>query len=340
MRPDPTIGVVVPVYRVEPFVAAAVEAIAAQTRRPAQVVLIDDRGGDESMTVACRAAEKAGLDVEVLTQPRNLGLAAARNRGLAHLRTDLVWFLDSDDLAAPDFLDQLTRALVDQDADFAMSRVTRVTAQGEPIDVVEPSWSPRVELTGTQFAHSLLSGNVRGYACNKLFRRSLLGEAPFPEGVAYEDIGPALQYGLRARTVALVDDPLYRYRDNAGSISRTFGPHTRDLFGVALLVERIVSEQRGLGPQAEKSWADPWLRFRYDTVILPAANMATRSLDVTIDDDPTLRREAQDVIDLARRQIRARDLWRLARIGARRQALAGAVLASSPATYRRVLRHR
>ena len=54
------------------------------------------------------------------------------------------------------------------------------------------------ERLNTELARRLLLSEARGYACNKLFRRGLLGDAPFPEGHVYEDVAPMLRIALGA----------------------------------------------------------------------------------------------------------------------------------------------
>ena len=96
-----TVGVVIPVYRCENYVRGCIESVLAQTRPVDQIVLVDDCGGDRSIDIAVETLREHGREHRVITQPRNGGLGRARNTGLAVLTTDLVWFLDSDDTAAP-----------------------------------------------------------------------------------------------------------------------------------------------------------------------------------------------------------------------------------------------
>lgn len=330
-----SVGVVIPVYRVESFIADTIAAVHGQTRQPEQVILVDDHGGDRSIAIADEAAERLRVPVEIVDHGRNRGLAAARNTGLARLDTDLVWFFDSDDLADPRFLEVMVDAVCREDAAFSMCRTARVAPDGTARGVVESSWRPQTSVSGLEFARRLLQTRFRGYACNKVFRRDLLGVDPFPTGVAYEDIGPALRYGLAARLVALVDDPLYRYRDNAESISRRFGPHTTDLFEVDEQLRQRLREH-GL---TSADWRRLATVFRYEGAILPVANMASRAIDA-----PVAAAGGDDVagsaVERARRLIRTRDLATLVACRQGRLALAAAVLAVSPAAYRRILRHR
>ncbi len=331
-----TIGVVVPIYRVERYVAGCIASIGAQTLAPDRVVLVDDRGGDASMEVALDAARRAGLPVEMLTQPENRGPSAARNTGLARLDTDLVWFCDSDDTVEPGFLEQMRDALLSCDAQLAMCRTARVDEAGNTLSIDEDSFGAGRSLTGAELARRLLLSEARGYACNKLFRRELLGDAPFPEGHVYEDVAPLLRIALAADRVALVDAPLYRYLINETSISRRFGPHTHDLFVQDDHVRALLTDAGVLDGAEADAWRWAHLRFRYDGVVFPAANMALRAQMAGESDGP----DVDDVVAQARTLIDWRELPRLWRGGATRQTIAAAVLAVSPWLYAQVLRRR
>ncbi len=334
----PTLGVVIPVYRVERWARACIAAVAGQIRRPDQVVIVDDVGGDASVDLALDEARRSGLDVRVVRHPRNLGLGAARNSGLRELETDLVWFFDSDDSAADDFVVSMLAAFEADDAadiDVAVCRTTRIDDRENVIGIEEEPTGGAV-ITGPEFARDLLLARVRGYACNKVFRRDLLGDAPYPEGQGYEDVTPMLRLALSSRRIALLDTAAYRYRVTPGSLSRQFGIHTFDLLRQNT---DAVDELRRAGVLDAEEWHRALLLFRYDQVLLPAANMASRHLDDK-GRDRDLDDAAVEVLRQTRSLIRAADPWALVRVGAVRQFVAASVLKLSPRAYRAVLRRR
>ena len=97
------ISVVIPVYNRADVVTAALDSIAAQTVRPAALILVDNNSSDNTPQVLTRWAESnssADFPVTVLSEPRP-GACAARNRGLAAVDTEWVLFFDSDDTMRP-----------------------------------------------------------------------------------------------------------------------------------------------------------------------------------------------------------------------------------------------
>jgi glycosyltransferase involved in cell wall biosynthesis len=93
-----TVSTIVPVYNAARYLRATLESAVAQTLPPLEIIVVDDGSTDESAVVA-----RGFREVRCLQQP-NQGCAAARNRGVAAARGDLLAFLDADDLWTADKL--------------------------------------------------------------------------------------------------------------------------------------------------------------------------------------------------------------------------------------------
>jgi glycosyltransferase involved in cell wall biosynthesis len=106
---EPNISVVIPTHGGR-FLAAAVASVQAQTVDDWELVIVDDGSADGTADVA---ADLAARDprIRVVTNARNAGVAAARNRGIGAISagSEYVAFLDHDDLWFPEAL-QLLRA--------------------------------------------------------------------------------------------------------------------------------------------------------------------------------------------------------------------------------------
>jgi glycosyltransferase involved in cell wall biosynthesis len=84
-------GVVITTYNHAHFLGDAIESVLAQTRAPAEILVVDDGSTDDPGSVVARYP-----GVRLIRQA-NQGLAAARNTGLGEGTTDKVIFLDADD---------------------------------------------------------------------------------------------------------------------------------------------------------------------------------------------------------------------------------------------------
>ena len=99
------ISVIVPVYKVEPFLDRCVQSIVGQTYRNLEVILVDD-GSPDNCSSLCDAWAAEDNRVKVIHKV-NGGLSDARNAGIAVATGELMGFVDGDDWIAPDMYQHL-----------------------------------------------------------------------------------------------------------------------------------------------------------------------------------------------------------------------------------------
>jgi len=103
-RPPDLVTVVVPTYNGARFVEATLRSLASQSHDDLEILVVDDGSRDDTVGIVRRS----GIPTEVLVQ-QNLGVAVARNRGLARARGRWVGFVDQDDLWRRDRVRDLVR---------------------------------------------------------------------------------------------------------------------------------------------------------------------------------------------------------------------------------------
>ncbi len=99
---EPTIAVVIPAYRASATLGRALASVRSQSLLPNRILVVDDGSGED--LEACLGSELAGIE---LILRANGGPAAARNEGLERAGTELVAFLDADDIWSVDALELL-----------------------------------------------------------------------------------------------------------------------------------------------------------------------------------------------------------------------------------------
>lgn len=92
------VSVIIPCYRCCETIERAVASVAAQTQKPAELILVDDCSGDGTLAMLneLTARYRKGW-INVIACPVNGGAATARNVGWAAATQDYIAFLDSDD---------------------------------------------------------------------------------------------------------------------------------------------------------------------------------------------------------------------------------------------------
>jgi GT2 family glycosyltransferase len=107
--------VLIPNWNGARWLMGCLDSALAQTRRPAEVLVVDNGSTDGSATQA-----EARCGVRVLRLEANLGFAAAANRGFAAVApsVDAVALVNPDVLLAPEWLER-TMAVLERDSDVA-----------------------------------------------------------------------------------------------------------------------------------------------------------------------------------------------------------------------------
>lgn len=100
------ISAVIPTYNRARLVGRAIESALNQTKRPFEIIVVDDGSQDNT-----RAVVEAYGDLLTCLSQKNLGSAAARNRGIKTARSHWVALLDSDDVWVETHLERMAGAI-------------------------------------------------------------------------------------------------------------------------------------------------------------------------------------------------------------------------------------
>ena len=107
----PEISIIVPVYQVEKYLNECIDSILAQTFTDFELILVDD-GSPDNCPAQCDAAAKRDSRVRVIHK-QNGGVSTARNAGLDAAQGNWIAFVDSDDTAAPEYLEKMHKAVLE-----------------------------------------------------------------------------------------------------------------------------------------------------------------------------------------------------------------------------------
>ncbi len=208
------ISVIVPVYKVEPYLDQCVGSIVAQTYKNLEIILVDD-GSPDNCPAMCDAWARKDFRIRVVHK-ENGGLSDARNAGLAVATGDHIGFVDGDDHIAPTMYEQLMAHLTDTGSDIAACGVQMVWEDGKTALLTQPG---HTVLDNVQAMEALISETwLKQPVWYKLYKRSTVEGILFEKGKCHEDVFWSYQPIARANRVCVFDTPLYFYRQRSDSI--------------------------------------------------------------------------------------------------------------------------
>jgi len=97
----PKVSVVIPSYQAGRFIREAVDSVLHQSYKDYEIIIVDDGSTDNTKEVLASYGDR----IKVLNQ-NNMGVSAARNKGIMSSRGEYIAFLDADDLWLPDKLER------------------------------------------------------------------------------------------------------------------------------------------------------------------------------------------------------------------------------------------
>lgn len=216
------ISVIVPVYKVEPYLDRCVRSIVEQTYTDLEIILVDD-GSPDNCPAMCDAWAERDSRIKVIHQS-NAGAGAARNAALDIAKGDLIAFVDSDDYLSPDMYTHLY-SLLEQGADIAECGNINVYDDSASFDCSDTS-------VHTYTAQEAMEEHIRDHIFrqliwNKLYRREMIGDIRFPTGTKIDDEFFTYQVLGNAKTLIRSERICYAYRQQQVSIMHSLTPLER-----------------------------------------------------------------------------------------------------------------
>ena len=228
----PAISVIVPVYKVEPYLCRCVDSILAQTFTDFELILVDDGSPDNCGAICDEYAQKDSR-VHVIHQ-ENGGLSAARNAGIdwAFANSDSQWitFVDSDDLVHPQMLDSLLDAVYKTCSEMAVTLYEKTS--GENVFQLN-SFTSNATQKGIATAEYFRNYGVNAVvAIAKLYKKEDFLCIRYPVGKIHEDEYTTYKLLFLHEKIAVVDTVMYAYSINPnGIMGSEWSPRHLDAVG-------------------------------------------------------------------------------------------------------------
>lgn len=239
------ISIIVPVYNVEKYLNKCLDSLVNQTYKNIEIIVVDDGSTDSSGKIADDYSNKYE-NVKVI-HTVNCGLSAARNIGLDNASGEFIAFVDSDDWVDSNTFEAVYQMISSNNYDlsaFAML-LEYDTETEQHISEHDANISNQKEL----FRLILDTDYVCGFACNKLFKASLIGDLRFDESLlSCEDIVFCSKYAMNCKNAIYTTAQFYHYRQRNDSMTGEYKYSVRKL-SVLTAYENIMPIYKEYAPE-------------------------------------------------------------------------------------------
>ncbi|GHV21412.1 hypothetical protein AGMMS49959_10480 [Planctomycetales bacterium] len=247
----PKVSVIIPIYNVEPYLRQCLDSVVNQTLKEVEIIGIDDGSTDNSLAILREYAAKDER-IKVVALPKNGGVSAARNVGLASATGEYLGFIDSDDYIDLNFYEALYRQAQTGGADIVKCRRKEIGLDGKVV-IDELNLNARVAKNKIYFTHEWTTA---------IYRAALIRarQVECPVGVVFgEDTCFLLKAVYYANRVDLIDNVYYTYLRRDNSASKAGGGHKGKETAIKIPAFRYIVDFINSVPMDENEY-----RFRFN----------------------------------------------------------------------------
>lgn len=204
-------SIIVPIYNVEKYLVRSLDSIINQNYRNIEIILINDGSTDNSINILSDYSSRDNR-IKVVNQP-NLGLSAARNKGLSIATGEYILFVDADDFIELDTCSYLKKTMENHDYDIVVFGRYLYYDNGERREDNACS-AERIFDNGLSYLqYSKVENHFSASACNKVYKSLFLKKYAllFEKGLFYEDLLFNFQAFTNAHYVIVLARNLYNY---------------------------------------------------------------------------------------------------------------------------------
>lgn len=209
----PRVSVIMPVYKVEKFIAKSIRSVLSQTLADFELLVVSDESPDRSCEIAASFKDKR---IKIYKKKHG-GLSDTRNYGLERATGKYIYFIDPDDWIEPDLLTENISIIEKEKLDFVV------------FGYFEEFENTRGEIKRKTLINSKVAAFVKGdknlnidgyhlgmmgYAWNKVYRREFLDKHQFrfAKGISLiEDILFNTSIFAAARIIRFNPECYYHY---------------------------------------------------------------------------------------------------------------------------------
>jgi CDP-glycerol glycerophosphotransferase len=221
-RSFPLLSIVIPTYNIGEYISSCLDAIAQQTFREIEIIVVDGGSTDSTCEVL---EERRSRDprLTVIYQGR-IGPGNARNAGARLASGEYLWFVDGDDMISPECLLTISERLEAERPDVLVVNHEVVHSSGRIAAGFDNKLIMAAGTATSTLAERPWLIDLSLVSWNKIVRRTFLtsADAKFLPVWPHEDVPVSCALLLAAERLSVLPHVCYYYRrERSGSAMKT-----------------------------------------------------------------------------------------------------------------------
>ena len=213
---NPKISIIVPVYKVEPYLRKCIDSILNQTFKDFELILVDDGSPDNCGKICDEYAEKDERIIVIHNE--NMGVSSARNCGIDKARGKYIAFIDPDDEIESNMYEELIELSEKNGLDISLCKIK--TSDIKLGDIYTSEIFKKDILNKCEIKNELIPSILNGKSfsiyssVNKLYRSNLFKKSKlrFDCKLTHgEDARLNMRLLTMINSIGFINKPLYNY---------------------------------------------------------------------------------------------------------------------------------
>lgn len=258
-------SIIVPCYNLKPWIRACLDSVLAQSFSDWECIVVDDESTDGSGGILDEYAGRSPR-LRVIHQ-RNAGEGGARNAGLAVAQGEWVFFLDGDDVMAPNAMERLAEVIEKHPNENLIRFSFENFEDGDALPNIDAERASRLKVV--EISHQISYDDYFVYVWQFIFRQTMIADMRFERykrGADRTFIMPVLCF--KADSFVATDDVCYFYRKRQGSAmnTRPSVQTLKDELSHRLDVIEVIDRSGKTMPYAGTSWLEDYCVYGYISI--------------------------------------------------------------------------
>lgn len=241
-------SILVPVYNVEKYLEQCVDSLLNQTYKGEYEIILVDDGSTDSSGKICDKYQKNNPNKIKVIHKKNEGLVSARQAGIEVASGEYSLFVDSDDFIEDNLLETVSNIIVNNKKTdaviFSMNYYDGTTKKPKK-DLFRQDETVFTSKNKKEIYEALIRTPYVTSLCLKAIRTSILKNDPTDYSLYYdknmgEDWFRSIYLLTAAEKIVYINEPLYNYRTNENSISRSFRSETIEKKNILYVYDRLM----------------------------------------------------------------------------------------------------
>ena len=240
------VSVALAVYNGEQYITALLQSLKDQIRKPDEVIIVDDRSTDSSVSLVKKFIEENSLDWRLVENKENLGYRKNFRKAISLSSGDVIFLCDQDDIWCEDKIESITGIFAQHSNILAVnSSFTVIDGDGHHDPLTEKRGTDNYGMLSKKLKHPFAAINLAAIfhrnispGCTMAVRRELaddyvrLTKCELPHDYELNLLAAA------QRSLYFYNVPLIKYRIHS---SNTIGLSVRQQSRVEIATEKLAA---------------------------------------------------------------------------------------------------